>query len=68
MNGAVGRALHERDFSASDQISHGMLCLPQAPGAVFTAFASGHSVEGCPRHAGTGGTGRLIGCLSAEAC
>lgn len=46
----------------------GVLCLPAAQHAVFTAFASDTSVEGCPRLAGADGKDRLLAFLPTDAC
>lgn len=44
------------------------LCLPGAEQAVFTAFASVHSVEGCPRVSGPDGRDRLEHFLPTDSC
>jgi len=44
------------------------LCLPDAPSAIFTAFASATSVEGCPRLSGPDGRDRLLHFLPTDSC
>lgn len=44
------------------------LCLSNAPAAVFTAFASETSVEGCPRLSGPDGWDRLEHFLPVDSC
>ncbi|MBE0414543.1 hypothetical protein [Yoonia sp.] len=44
------------------------LCLPAAPSAVFTAFASESSMEGCPRMSGPDRRDRLVHFLATDAC
>ncbi len=44
------------------------LCLPEATSAVFTAFASETSVEGCPRLSGSNGRDRLVHFLPTDSC
>jgi hypothetical protein len=44
------------------------LCLPEAPSAVFTAFAYSTSVEGCPRLSGPNGRDRLVHFLPTDSC
>lgn len=44
------------------------LCLPDATSAIFTAFASVTSVEGCPRLSGPNGRDRLVDFLPTDSC
>lgn len=44
------------------------LCLPNTASAVFTAFASETSVEGCPWLSRTQGRDRLVHCLPTYGC
>lgn len=44
------------------------LCMPGTPSAIFTAFASGTSVEGCPRLSGPDGHDRLLHFLPTDSC
>lgn len=45
-----------------------VLCLPDTPRAIFTAFASDSSVEGCPRLSGPDGRDRLLHFLPTDSC
>lgn len=44
------------------------LCLPDTPSALFTAFASETSVEGCPRLSGPDGRDQLVSFLPTDSC
>jgi len=44
------------------------LCLPDTPSAIFTAFASETSVEGCPRLSGPEARDRLVHFLPTDSC
>jgi len=44
------------------------LCLADTPAAIFTAFASETSVEGCPRLSGPDGRDRLMHFLPTDSC
>lgn len=44
------------------------LCLPDTPSAIFTAFASETSVEGCPRLSGPEARDRLLHFLPTDSC
>lgn len=44
------------------------LRLPDTPSAIFTAFASETSVEGCPRLSGREGRDRLLHFLPIDSC
>ncbi len=46
----------------------GELCLPGASPAIFTAFATVTSVEGCPRISGPDGRDRLLHFLPTDSC
>lgn len=44
------------------------LCMPDTPSAIFTAFASETSFEGCPRLSGPDGRDRLMHFLPTDSC
>ncbi len=44
------------------------LCMPDTSSAIFTAFASETSMEGCPRLSGRDGRDRLLHFLPTDSC
>lgn len=73
--GGTDRTLHATSATRrqglrrpADRAPGATLCLPGARGALFTAFAPEHGVEGCPGPAGPSGQDTLVHSLPVGSC